>query len=52
MILAVFGLLEAFFILIGAGTLNYALAATGWPLFVLWYLHREPVKKAFGITDA
>ena len=52
MILAVFGLLEAFFIVLGAGTLNYALAATGFPLILLWYLNRQNVKDAFGITDA
>lgn len=52
MILAVVGLLEAFFIVIGVGTLNYALAATGWPLLLLWYLNRDVVRQAFQITDA
>jgi hypothetical protein len=51
-ILAIFGLLEAFFMVIGVGTIEYALASTAWPLLALWYLHREPVKKAFGITEA
>jgi hypothetical protein len=49
--LAAIGLLQAFFALLGAGNLAYALAITGWPLLLLWYLHREPVKKAFGISE-
>ena len=51
MFLAAWGLLQAFFIILGYGTLEYALAATGWPVFALWYLNRAPVKKAFGLTD-
>ena len=50
-ILAILGLLEAFFIVLGQGNLSYALAATAWPLVLLWYLNRAPVKKAFGLTD-
>lgn len=49
--LAILGLLEIFFIVIGTGTINYALAATGFPLLLLWYLNRPSVKKAFGLTD-
>ena len=51
-ILAIFGLLEAIFALLGTGSLNYALATSAFPLVLLWYLNREPVKKAFGITEA
>jgi hypothetical protein len=50
-ILAAWGLLQAFFIALGAGTISMAVAATAWPLVILWYLHRDPVKKAFGILD-
>jgi hypothetical protein len=51
MFLAAWGLLQGFFIIIGYGTWEMALAATGWPVFVLWYLNRDVVKKAFGVTD-
>ena len=50
--LAIFGLLEAFFIVLGVGNLNYALASTGFPLLLLWYLNREPIKRAFGLQDS
>ena len=50
-LLAVFGLIEGIFALLGTGSLNYAMATTFFPLLILWYLHREPVKKAFGLTD-
>lgn len=50
-ILAIIGLLEAFFIVLGQGNLSYALSATVFPLILLWYLNREPVKKAFGMSD-
>ena len=51
MILAIFGLVEAVFALLGTGSLNYALATTAFPLILLWYLHRPSVKKAFGIVE-
>jgi hypothetical protein len=51
-VLAIFGLLEAIFALLGTGSLNYASATSVFPLVLLWYLNREPVKKAFGITEA
>ena len=51
-ILAIIGLFEAFFALLGTGSLSYALGAAIWPLLLLWYLNREPVKAAFGIADA
>ena len=50
-ILAIIGLFEAFFALIGTGSLNYALASVGWPLLLLWYINRDKVKKAFGLID-
>jgi len=51
-VLAILGLLEAFFIVLGPGNLNYAMAATGFPLLLLWYLNRDSVKKSFGLLDA
>jgi hypothetical protein len=50
--LAIFGLIEAMFALLGTGNLNYALAITGFPLLLLWYLNRTPVKAAFGMSEA
>ena len=50
-VLAILGLIEGVFALLGTGSLNYALAVTAFPLLLLWYLNREPVKKAFGLTD-
>jgi hypothetical protein len=50
--LALLGILEAIFALIGYGNLNYALAVTAFPFILLWYLNRESVKKAFGIVEA
>jgi hypothetical protein len=50
--LAIFGLIEAMFALLGTGSLNYALAITGFPLLLLWYLNRTPVKAAFGLSEA
>jgi hypothetical protein len=40
------------FALLGTGSLNYALAITGFPLLLLWYLNRTPVKAAFGLSEA
>ena len=51
-ILAIFGILEAIFALLGTGSLNYALATTAFPFILLWYLNRPSVKAAFGINEA
>ena len=50
-ILAIFGLIEAVFALLGTGSLSYALATTAFPLILLWYLNRAPVRQAFGMSD-
>ena len=47
-ILAVIGVVEAIFALLGTGSLNYALATTAFPLLLLWYMNRANVKAAFG----
>jgi hypothetical protein len=51
-ILAIFGILEAIFALIGTGNLNYALATAAFPVILLWYLNRDSVTKAFGMAEA
>ena len=50
-ILAIFGIIEAVFALLGTGSLNYALATTAFPFILLWYLNRANVKAAFGLQD-
>jgi hypothetical protein len=50
-VLAIVGLVEGIFALLGTGSLNYALATTAFPLILLWYLNREPVKRAFGMAE-
>jgi hypothetical protein len=51
-ILAILGILEAVFALLGTGNLGYALASTAFPFLLLWYLNRPSVKTAFGIAEA
>jgi hypothetical protein len=51
MILAIFGLVEAVFALLGTGSLNYALATTAFPLILLWYLNRASIRRAFGQAE-
>jgi hypothetical protein len=50
-ILAIVGIIEAIFVLLGTGNLGYALASTAFPFLLLWYLNRASVKKAFGILE-
>ena len=50
-ILAILGILEAVFALLGTGNLSYALASTAFPFLLLWYLNRASVKTAFGIVN-
>jgi len=50
-IIAIVGIVEAVFALLGTGSLNYALATTAFPFILLWYLNRSSVKTAFGIAD-
>jgi hypothetical protein len=50
-ILAIVGIIEAIFALLGTGSLNYALATTTFPLILLWYLNRQSVKTAFGLVN-
>jgi hypothetical protein len=50
-ILAILGIIEAIFALLGTGNLNYALASTAFPFLLLWYLNRTSIKKAFGLAE-
>jgi hypothetical protein len=50
-ILAILGIVEAIFALLGTGNLNYALASTAFPFLLLWYLNRSSVKQAFGLAE-
>jgi hypothetical protein len=50
-ILAVIGVVEGIFALLGTGSLNYAMATTAFPLILLWYMNRDTVKAAFGMSD-
>jgi hypothetical protein len=50
-ILAIIGIIEAIFALLGTGNLSYAMATTVFPFILLWYLNRASVKTAFGIVD-
>jgi hypothetical protein len=51
MFLALWGLFQAFLIVLGTGTWEMAVAATAWPLLLLWYLHRPSIRKAFQVDD-
>ena len=50
-ILAIVGIVEGIFALLGTGSLNYALATTAFPVILLWYMNRDSTKKAFGPAD-
>ncbi len=50
-IIAIVGILEAIFALIGTGNLGYALASTAFPFILLWYLNRDSTKRAFGLAE-
>jgi hypothetical protein len=51
MIMAVFGLVDAMFVLLATNNIAYGLAAAAIPAFLLWYTSREDIRAAFG-TDA
>jgi hypothetical protein len=50
-ILAIVGIVEGIFALLGTGSLNYALATTAFPVILLWYMNRDSTKKAFGLAE-
>ena len=51
MIMAVFGLVDAMFVLIATNNVAYGLAAAAIPAFLLWYTSREDIREAFTAAD-
>jgi hypothetical protein len=51
MIMAVFGLVDAMFVLIASGSIAYGIAAAAIPAFVLWYVSREDVRDQFAAAE-
>jgi hypothetical protein len=52
MIMAVFGLVDAMFVLIATGSLAYGLAAAAIPAFLLWYTSREDIRQDFAAVES
>ena len=52
MIMAVFGLVDAMFVLLATGNIAYGLAAAAIPALLLWYTMREDIREAFAATEA
>jgi cytochrome c oxidase subunit IV len=50
-ILAVFGLLDAVFVMIASGSLTEGLAMALLPLVVLWYINSTDIREAFEIPS-
>ena len=51
MIMAVFGLVDAMFVLLATGNLAYGLAAAAIPALLLWYTMREDIRAVFAEAD-
>jgi hypothetical protein len=51
MIMAVFGLVDAMFVLISTGNIAYGLAAAAIPAFLLWYTSREDIRDQFAAIE-
>ena len=52
MIMAVFGLVDAMFVLIATGNIAYGLAAAAIPALLLWYTSREDIRDQFATAEA
>ena len=52
MIMAVFGLVDAMFVWIATGQIQYGLAAALIPALLLWYTSREDIRDQFAAADA
>ena len=52
MIMAVFGLVDAMFVLIATGNIAYGLAAAAIPALLLWYTSREDIRDQFAPAEA
>jgi hypothetical protein len=51
MIMAVFGLVDAMFVLIATNNIAYGLAAAALPAFLLWYTSRPDIREAFEAVE-
>jgi hypothetical protein len=51
MIMAVFGLVDAMFVLISTGSIAYGLAAAAIPALLLWYTSREDIRDQFAAAE-
>ena len=51
MIMAVFGLVDAMFVLIATGNIAYGLAAAAIPALLLWYTSRQDIRDQFAKAD-
>ena len=52
MIMAVFGLVDAMFVLLATNNIAYGLAAAAIPAFLLWYCSREDIRAAFDVSGS
>jgi hypothetical protein len=50
--MAVFGLVDAIFVLLSTGSLAYGLAAAAIPALLLWYTMRDDVRAIFADAEA
>jgi hypothetical protein len=51
MIMAVFGLVDAMFVLIATNNIAYGLAAAAIPALLLWYTSREDIRDQFAAVE-
>lgn len=51
MIMAVFGLVDAMFVLIASGNIAYGIAAAAIPAVLLWYTSREDIRDQFANAE-
>ena len=51
MIMAVFGLVDAMFVLIATSNVAYGLAAAALPALLLWYTSREDIRDQFAAVE-
>jgi hypothetical protein len=51
MIMAVFGLVDAMFVLMSTQNLAYGIAAAAIPALLLWYTSRDDIRAAFAAAD-
>jgi hypothetical protein len=52
MIMAVFGLVDAMFVLLATNNIAYGLAAAAIPALLLWYTSREDIRATFADAEA